>query len=236
MLARLTLCGARIDWVGEDDAQRHGSLLDARIARARELCRRPRHADPDQYGSAINPAIHACTTGPELLAAIPGPLAAVLVTAGTGGQLAGIGACVKRLRPRTRVVAVDVEGSAIFGGVPRRRLVTGLGSSRPSQFITPAVYDEVVAVSDREAIGWCRGLSARTGVALGGSSGAGLAAAWRYLQRHPEAETVALVCPDGGAAYTSTIYDDGWLRAHGLLAADLACAGSVRSFDLPVAA
>lgn len=222
MVARMRFAGARVERVDALAVARHGSMIAARRVRAAELAVRPHHRDPDQYGSRLNPAIHAATTAPELLDAIRGRLDAVFVTTGTGGQLAGIGAHVRKARPRTRVVAVDVEGSVTFGGAPGRRILTGLGSSQRSRFLSPRPYDEVVIVSDAAGIAWCRALRASTGLALGGSSGAGLAAVWTYLLAHPEARSVALICPDGGAAYAGTIYDDDWVRGRGLDLAALA--------------
>ena len=103
-----------------------------------------------------------------------------------------------------------------LGGEPGPRLLTGIGASRPSTFLSRDLYDEVVRVSDAEAFGCCRELAATTSIAVGGSGGATIAACRRVLAARPELERVVCLCPDHGSRYASTIYADGWLRRHGI--------------------
>jgi len=213
-LERMRSFGATIEMVSEPDAA--GNFLAARLARAAHLARRnPAYVWADQYTNPANPRIHFMWTGPELFRQMNGRIDTLMVPAGTGGTLGGVGRYFRLASPRTRVVAVDVLGSVIFGGPPGPRRLVGIGSARRSNFITPELYDEVIAVGDQEAFDHCRALRAETGVSLGGSAGAVLAACIRYLRTDPSAQRVVCVCPDGGVSYGSTLYNDVWLVEHG---------------------
>ena len=109
---------------------------------------------PNQYGNPANPAIHYHQTAPEIRRQRP-DVDAVFLATSTGGTLAGIGRYFKAVSPRVRVVAVDVPGSRVFGTVQAPRLLNGVGSSCASQFLRPSDYDDVVIVSDRDAIAAC---------------------------------------------------------------------------------
>ncbi|MFL5381694.1 MAG: pyridoxal-phosphate dependent enzyme [Longimicrobiaceae bacterium] len=213
-LASMRAYGATIEMVSEPDAT--GNFLAARLAHTQELIRQdPACVPADQYTNPANPRVHFMWTGPEILRQMDGRVDAVLVPTGTGGTLAGIGRYFRLASPDTRVVAVDARGSVIFGGPPGTRRLVGLGSARRSDFITPELYDEHILIGDQEAFDHCRALRAETGLSVGGSSGAVLAACIRYLRANPSAERVVCLCPDGGSNYLSTLYDDAWLLEHG---------------------
>lgn len=78
------------------------------------------------------------------------------------------------------------------------------------------MYDDHLEVGPADALAACRRLAGQTGIEIGGSGGAVLAACLRYLQAHPEIEHPVCLCPDSGASYQRTIFDDDWLRASGL--------------------
>lgn len=213
-LGSMRAYGATIEMVREPDAT--GNFLAARLAHTQELVRRdPACVSADQYTNPANPRVHFTWTGPEILRQMDGRVDAVLVPTGTGGTLAGIGRYFRLASPDTRVVAVDARGSVIFGGPPGTRRLVGLGSARRSDFITPELYDEHILIGDQEAFDHCRALRAETGLSVGGSSGAVLAACIHYLRANPSAERVVCLCPDGGSNYLSTLYDDAWLVEHG---------------------
>ena len=103
-----------------------------------------------------------------------------------------------------------------LGGSPGVRKLTGMGSSRPSEFVSPELYDEVVYVGDSEAFAFCRALDSATGLKVGGSSGACLAACARYLEFHGRIERAVCICADRGEHYASSIFSDSWLAQSGL--------------------
>lgn len=211
-LARLRRLGARIELV--DRADEAGGYLLSRLQRVRELCASSAFVWPDQYSNPANPRAHERGTAPELLEQLHGHLDAIFVPVSTGGTLAGIARFLRRESPATRIVAVDALGSVALGGHAGPRLLTGIGASRRSSFASVDLYDERVLVGDAEAFAFCRALAAETGIRVGGSSGATLAACARVLA-DADFERVVCLCADRGESYASTIYDDRWLTRHG---------------------
>lgn len=214
-LARMRALGATIEMV---DAPDHaGGYLENRLRRLADLCASsPRYVWTDQYSNPANPLAHYEGTGPEISRRMPAGVEAVFLPVSTGGTLAGVGRHLREASPATRVIAVDARGSAIFGGPPGPRRLTGIGSSRRSRFVSHSLYDEHILVGDEAAFAACRALARATGILVGGSSGAVLAACACYLHDHPEAREVVCVCPDHGHNYATSIYSDEWLRRAGV--------------------
>jgi N-(2-amino-2-carboxyethyl)-L-glutamate synthase len=109
------------------------------------------------------------------------------------------------------VVAVDAEGSIIFGTPPGPRRIPGIGSSRVPELFTPEEIDEVVHVGDAEAARACRRLFTTEGIFAGGSSGSVVAAIARKLPTLPRPCRVVAIFPDRGDRYLDLVYDDEWL-------------------------
>ncbi|MCF3120927.1 pyridoxal-phosphate dependent enzyme [Streptomyces arenae] len=195
----------------------HGGYLQARLDRVRDLLASDASLVwPDQYRNPANPRVHREMTGPEILRHGQGRPDVVFVAVSTGGTLAGVAQYLRMVAPECRVVAVDVRGSVALGGPPGRRVLTGIGAGRPSAFARPADCDEVRHVPDAEAVAACHRLRAATGVGVGGSSGAVLAAAARHLAEHPDTGRAVCLCADGADRYEDTIYSRAWLRDQGL--------------------
>jgi cysteine synthase A len=152
----------------------------------------------------------------EILDQMDGRVDALLAAVSTGGSLAGMARRFRRESPATRVVAVDAVGSVALGGRPGARLLTGIGASRQSAFLTTELYDEVRRVTDAEAFACCHALLHGAGLSVGGSSGAVVAAAGQWLAANPDAERVVAVCADRGERYARSIFDPSWLERHGM--------------------
>ena len=207
---RMTGLGAELSEVSRRDAQ--GGYLSARLDRvAALLAAEPALVWTDQYHNPANPLAHCQGTGPELHKQAPGSMDAVFVAVSTGGTLAGLGRYLRGRQPKARVIAVDVPGSRVFADPAGTRLLTGIGASRPSAFLRPGDWDDVVIVDDADTVSHCHTLAETTGIRLGGSSGAVLAACARYLAEHPEITSPVCVCPDSGGNYTQTLYAPKWL-------------------------
>ncbi|MFD9739255.1 pyridoxal-phosphate dependent enzyme [Umezawaea sp. NPDC059074] len=207
--AHLRLLCARIEKIGPGVA----SPLAARLARVRELC--ASLADvywPDQYTNPDAVRAHYAGTGAEL-SRLPDRLDHVFVGVGSGATIAGVSQRLKEDSPRTRVVAVDVQGSTIFGGPPSDRHIPGIGSSMSLPLLADAVVDDVVVVSEVDTVRGCRDLLREQGIFAGGSSGSAYAAISRYFDdyRGPH-QNVAFLCADRGSAYADTVYDPRWVR------------------------
>jgi 2,3-diaminopropionate biosynthesis protein SbnA len=201
--------GARIELVTEPDD--HGCYLDARIARVAELCREhPGGLWINQYANERSWQAHYHGTAGEILADLDRPLDCLVAPVSTTGTILGLARRLRGPFPRLHVVAVDAAGSVIFGGPPGPRHVPGLGAGRRPELLAPAEIDEVVYVSDREAVAGCRTLAAREGILAGGSSGAVVASIERLRPRWPEHWQVLTVLPDRGDRYLDQVYDDDW--------------------------
>lgn len=210
--------GARIRMVTEADQS--GSYLSARLRLLSETLATESDVHwTDQYSNPANPRAHFRMTGPEILAQA-GPVDAVFVAVSTGGTASGIGQFLHAISPATRVIAVDVVGSAAIGGACGRRHLTGIGSTQASRFVAgegDGSIDDRRWVESTVAVALCRKLAAETGLVVGGSSGAVVAGCLQDLERHPHpGRRLVCVCPDGGEKYRESIYEDGWVRRSGL--------------------
>lgn len=214
-MRRLHDLGAETTMVETPDET--GGYLLTRLARIREmLAEDPGLLWTNQYSNAANPEAHYLGTAPEIYRQMGHRVDAVFVAISTGGTLAGIGRYFREASPDTRIIAVDAIGSEALGGPPSVRKLTGMGSSRRSEFVTPGHYDELIYVGDREAFSFCWAVDAATGMKVGGSSGACLAACARYLQSHRKAERAVCICADRGEHYASSIFSNSWLAQNGL--------------------
>jgi len=202
--------GARVEVVTDPDEM--GGYLHTRIRRVRELlAQAPNGVWINQYANARNWESYYHGTGRELATELVRPPDYLFAAVSTTGSILG---CARRLRERfadLRVVAVDAEGSIIFGAPPGPRHIPGIGSSRVPELFTPAEIDDVVHVGDAEAARACRRLLVTEGIFAGGSSGAVVAAIARTLPTLPRPCRVVAIFPDRGDRYLDLVYDDEWL-------------------------
>jgi 2,3-diaminopropionate biosynthesis protein SbnA len=195
------------------------SLLASRLDRVQELRRlAPGIEWTNQYENLANPRIHRNHTGPEILRQLGRCPDTVFVAVSTGGTLKGIAQYLRAFAPGCRIVAVDVKGSVALGGVPGKRNIPGIGSSRRSGFLRDRPYDLASYVTEEEAIATCHALRICTNIGVGGSSGAVIAAAARFLYANQPGDPIVCLCPDGSDRYEHNIYNAEWLRRKGLLA------------------
>lgn len=181
---------------------------------------------PNQYENQGNPEAHYRTTGPEVDRQGGESLGAVITTIGTGGTVSGIGRYFKEHRPSVRVVAVDPKGS-VLGPYFRTKehvratpyLVEGIGEDMIPKTVHFEFIDDFVEVGDRESFLTARRLAREEGLFAGGSSGAAVAGALRWLADRPlpSGSTVVVLLPDSGDRYLSKFYSDEWMREKGLL-------------------
>ncbi len=201
--------GADVVMVEQPDE--NGGYLLSRLACVQQLCKQ--HSNyiwTNQYANPANPAIHYCQTGPEIYQQMQQEVGAIFIPVSTGGTLAGIGRFFREVSPQTQIIGVDAVGSVIFGTPPAPRKLTGIGSSQPSHFLEKKLYDHHQLIDDLEAFTYCRALHKATGIQVGGSSGAVLAACVRYLKKHPETSNSVCICADRGENYSQTIFSDDW--------------------------
>ncbi len=177
------------------------------IAKAEELAKEiPNAFIPGQFVNPANPAVHKATTGPEIWADTDGEVDFFVAGVGTGGTLTGTGRYLKSRNPGVKVVAVEPAGSAILsGGEDGPHCIQGIGDGFVPEVLDTDLYDEVIAVTDEDAVEAARLVGRREGILVGTSSGAALWAAME-LARRPENEgkTIVALLPDTGDRYLST--------------------------------
>ncbi len=160
-----------------------------------------------QFDNPANPAMHERTTGQEIWRDTDGLVDIFVAGVGTGGTVSGVGAALKANNPKVRIVAVEPEDSPVLsGGKPGPHKIQGIGAGFVPKNYNSAVIDEVLLVSNDDAIRTGRELAKYEGLLVGISSGAAVAAATR-LARLPENEgkTIVALLPDTGERYLSTL-------------------------------
>lgn len=190
-------------------AGRESSVVERVKTVKRLLETRPGVHWTNQYENPANPAIHEELTAPELYRSLGSDrLDAVVASVSTGGTLAGISRYFRRQNPRTRVVAVDAVGSSATEGTTavRPNKIAGFGSSLRSKFLESDSWDDMVSIPDAMTTVACRTLLLRSGIMLGGSSGATVLGAVVAAGRDPNLRHLACVCPDSGEKYAHAIY------------------------------
>ncbi|GAA3719840.1 2,3-diaminopropionate biosynthesis protein SbnA [Streptomyces tremellae] len=223
--AQLRLLCEHVEKVTQRDAA--GGYLRSRLSRVQELLVEHDSAYwPNQYANPDARDAHYRFTGGELIAQA-GPLDYLFVGVGTGGTIAGLSHRIKEASPECVVVAVDAEGSVIFGGPPKKRRIPGIGSSIVPPLCGEALIDEVEIVAESRAVEACGDLAAAYGLYAGGSTGSTYAAIQDYFaRRRPAARRprVAFIAADRGHAYAQTVYNPVWqqqLRAEAVQPSDI---------------
>ncbi len=160
---------------------------------------------PGQFSNPANPAIHYQTTGPEIWQASKGRVDCLVSGVGTGGTITGAGAYLKEKKPGLRVVAVEPAGSPVLSaGYKGPHKIQGIGAGFIPQVLDQSVYDEVITVTDEEALAATRELPRYEGLLVGLSSGAAVHAAVQLALRADGADQmIVVVLPDTGDRYLS---------------------------------
>ncbi len=164
---------------------------------------------PQQFKNLANPQVHIETTGPEILRDLDGQVDAFIAGVGTGGSITGVGQVLKQNNPDTLVVAVEPEDSAILsGGDPGPHKIQGIGAGFVPDVLDTNIYQDVVTVSNDDAMQTTRDLARNEGVFVGISAGANVFVARQIAEKlGPGKQVVTILC-DTGERYLSTgIFD-----------------------------
>lgn len=160
----------------------------------------------DQFSNPGNPWAHMVTTAPEILLDVEGlEIAAFVAGVGTGGTLTGVGKVLKKVFPNIQIVAVEPAKSSVLSRGPiGPHAIQGIGAGFIPKNLDLSLVDQVVKVSDEDAIEMTRYMAREKGLFLGISSGANLWAAGELLKSLQENSIVVTVAPDRGDKYLST--------------------------------
>lgn len=171
----------------------------------RLLAQFPKSFMPQQFQNPANPAIHERTTAREIWEDTEGKVDIIVGGVGTGGTLSGVGTVLKSRKP-VHVVAVEPDRSPVLsGGTAGPHRIQGIGAGFVPQVLRREVIDEIIRVTDEDALATARRLAREEGILAGISSGAAL---WGALQvaKRPDSEgkLIVVVLPDTGERYLST--------------------------------
>ncbi len=193
------------------------------VKKAAELAERYGWFLADQFENPANPAYHRNTTGPEILRDFANRRLDYWVTGwGTGGTLTGAGEMIKKARPEVKIIATEPEGASLLSGAEwQPHKIQGWTPDFLPGVLDPKIHDELVPVSDDDAIACAKRLAAEEGIFVGISSGATLAAGLQIASSAESGSTILVMLPDTGERYLSTPLfadieegsDDEWLAS-----------------------
>lgn len=177
-----------------------GYLL-SRIEKVKELISSGDYIWTNQYENPANVEAHNKYTAQALYKIIPNP-DFLFLGAGTCGTLTGVSSFYKKHSPKTKIIAVDVEGSIIFGKEPKTRLIPGMGAGKVPQNLDLQYIDEIIWITEKQTISMIAKLRDDTGILFGGSTGTIMAAILNYFNESEiKPKKVLTISPDFGDKY-----------------------------------
>lgn len=206
-------CGAEIVKVVDPDS--YGGYLLNRIKKVKELQSSISNSYwVNQYENPLNAEAYYNSLGNEICSQIK-YIDYLFVGISSGGTITGLSRRLKESFPNAKIIAVDVEGSAIFpGSMPKKRFIPGIGSSMKPSILQHAFIDDVVIVDEAVTFNACHELLKNHSIFAGGSSGSVMASIVKFFNNRnlDGAVNVVAIFPDRGERYFDTIYNDEWVR------------------------
>jgi cysteine synthase A len=181
--------------------------MNGAIAKAEELAAADeRYFIPQQFKNPANPEIHRQTTAEEIWRDTDGEVDFLVAGVGTGGTITGIGEVLKARKPSFRAVAVEPDESPVLsGGEKGKHKIQGIGAGFIPDVLNTSIYDEIIRVTDEDAMQTARKMATEEGLLVGISSGAATWAALQVASRPENAgKLIVVIIPSFGERYLST--------------------------------
>ena len=188
------------------DAGNIGDCINECVKTANRMAaENPRVFVPQQFENEANPAAHREQTGQEILEQVDGPIDGFCSGIGTGGTITGIGETLKAANPDITIWAIEPEHAAILSGDQvGTHIQMGIGDGVIPKVLNQNIYEDIVIVTDEEALQTAKDLARLEGLMCGISSGTNVAAALRLAKKLGPGKTVVTVLPDTAERYFST--------------------------------
>ena len=178
---------------------------------ADELAKKEKHAYiPAQFDNKANPYAHETTTGPEIYEDTEGAVDLFVAGIGTGGTITGVGRYLKGKKPSVRIIGAEPASSPLLTqGKAGKHGIQGIGANFVPSVLDRSVIDEILTVTDHDAVEMARTVARHEGILIGISSGAALSAAVVEAKKtENKGKTFVVLFPDSGERYLSTgLYD-----------------------------
>lgn len=181
--------------------------MSGAIAKAEEIGKETKGAIiAGQFTNPANPRAHFETTGPEIWRDTDGKVDIFIAGVGTGGTLSGTGEYLKKQNPAVKVIAVEPETSPVLSqGKGGKHGIQGIGAGFVPETLNTEIYDEIITVSDADALEYSKKFAKSEGVLVGISAGAALKAARVLAERaENEGKNIVVILPDSADRYYST--------------------------------
>ncbi|MBI4707522.1 MAG: cysteine synthase A [Candidatus Omnitrophica bacterium] len=182
--------------------------MNGAVKKAEELAKSSERCFlPQQFKNPANPQAHRLTTALEIWRDTDGKIDILIAGVGTGGTITGVAEVLKKKNPKLQVFAVEPLASAVLsGGKPGPHMIQGIGAGFIPEVLNRDILDEVIAVSDEDAVQVANKLARQEGILCGISSGAAAWAALKIAQRKEnKGKLIVVILPDSGERYLSTI-------------------------------
>jgi cysteine synthase A len=198
----LRLYGARVQIT-----ESLGGMTEA-VEAARAMAREDDVFLPDQFTNPANPEAHRRATGPEIARALDGRVDVLVAGVGTGGTITGVGEYLRERNSKLQVIAVEPRSSAVLsGGSAGPHRIQGIGAGFVPPVLNRDLLDEVLVVSDEDAIETAWACAKRVGLLAGISCGAALWASLQVAARpQSKGRRIVVMMPDSGERYVSQAF------------------------------